>query len=95
MIIRVDFSAEYIRNLQELYSENSIIKEEIEKRIKWFCKKPSDERLEDHPLRGELFGKQAFSITDDIRIVYKWVGKNRVKFLAIGGHSKVYGKKVN
>ncbi len=37
-------------------------------------------------------GKWAFSITDDIRIVYEWKTKNVVRFLAIGGHEKVYGR---
>ena len=35
-------------------------------------------------------GKFAFSITNDIRIIYEWLGKNTVRFLAIGGHKKVY-----
>jgi len=37
-------------------------------------------------------GKWAFSVTDDIRIVYEWLGKTTVRFLAIGRHSKVYKK---
>ncbi len=35
-------------------------------------------------------GKFAFSITGDMRIIYEWLGKNTVRFLAIGGHKKVY-----
>jgi len=38
-------------------------------------------------------GKFAFSITDDIRIVYEWLGKSTVRFLAIGEHEKVYTSK--
>ena len=37
--------------------------------------------------------KWAFSITDDIRIVYEWLNKNTVRFLAIGGHNRVYKRK--
>jgi len=37
-------------------------------------------------------GKFSFSITGDVRIVYEWLGRNEVRFLAIGGHRKVYGK---
>jgi len=35
-------------------------------------------------------GKWAFSITDDIRVIYKWTGKNEVCLLDIGGHLQVY-----
>jgi mRNA-degrading endonuclease YafQ of YafQ-DinJ toxin-antitoxin module len=37
-------------------------------------------------------GKWAFSITDDIRIIYEWKDKNVVRFLAIGTHPEVYRK---
>lgn len=91
---KVDYSAGYISDLNTLLLNNYELKEEIIKRIKWFRKKPSDSRLDDHILTGKLAGRCAFSITDDIRILYKWVGKNRVLFLAIGGHGKVYGRDV-
>jgi mRNA-degrading endonuclease YafQ of YafQ-DinJ toxin-antitoxin module len=58
--------------------------------VSWFRKNPGDTRLDNHDLKKKMFGQRAFSITDDIRIVYKWLGKNEVRFLAIGGHSKVY-----
>jgi mRNA-degrading endonuclease YafQ of YafQ-DinJ toxin-antitoxin module len=54
---------------------------------------PDDTRLDRHPLTKKMGGKWAFSITDDIRIVYEWLGKNTVRFLAIGKHRKVYFRK--
>jgi mRNA-degrading endonuclease YafQ of YafQ-DinJ toxin-antitoxin module len=72
---------------------NSELEEEIIKRINWFRRRPDDERLENHALRKRMKGKWAFSITDDIRIVYEWKTKNVARFLAIGGHEKVYGRK--
>ncbi len=56
-------------------------------------KNPNDTRLDNHQLTKRMEGKWAFSITDDIRIVYEWLGKNTARFLAIGGHSKIYSQK--
>lgn len=62
----------------------------ILQKVKLFVNKPNDTRLDNHALRKRMKGKYAFSITDDIRIVYEWIGKKTVRFLAIGGHNKVY-----
>lgn len=35
-------------------------------------------------------GQWAFSIDNDIRVVYQWLGKSAVRFLAIGSHLQVY-----
>jgi addiction module RelE/StbE family toxin len=45
--------------------------------------------LDDHALRGKLAGKRAFSITDDIRVVYTEAG-DTIAFLDIGTHDQVY-----
>ncbi len=58
----------------------------------WFKKNPDDTRLDNHELTKRMKGKWAFWITGDIRVVYKWTGKNEVCFLDIGGHPEVYGK---
>lgn len=60
--------------------------------IRVFEKNPDDTRLRNHALKKSMKGRWAFSITSDIRIVYRWVGKNVVRFLAIGPHRKVYKK---
>lgn len=60
------------------------------KYINLFKKNSKDTRLGNHKLTGKMAGQYAFSITDDIRIVYEITGKNTVRFLAIGSHDKVY-----
>ena len=71
------------RNLSCLYKEKVIL----------FKKNPDDTRLDNHPLKRAMKGKWAFSITDDIRIIYEKIGPQTVRFLAIGKHTEVYGKK--
>lgn len=76
--------------LQEI--NNNELLDKIQYLIKLFIINTEDTRLHSHALRKRMKGKFAFSITGDIRIVYEWLGKNTVRFLAIGGHNKVYNR---
>lgn len=89
-MIRFTRRGEFRHNYDDLISEMPELIPIIEQKVKWFLHNPSDTRLVNHPLRKSMEGKWAFSITDDIRIVYEWVGKSTVRFLAIGPHTKVY-----
>ena len=89
-MIKVQRNPEYIQDLKELLLEQPDLMDEIDSRVQWFRKNAEDTRLKNHDLHKKMLGKFAFSITNDVRIVYKWLGKNEVRFLAIGGHPKVY-----
>lgn len=78
--------------LFDLCNEDEKLEELVNQTITWFVKNPEDTRLDNHPLMKRMKGKWSFSITDDIRIVYKWLGKKKVRFLAIGTHKIVYKK---
>ncbi len=91
-MVKIQLSGKFDLMYRTLAEDNSPLKEEVARRIKWFKANPSDTRLNNHALRKRMKGKYAFSITEDIRIVYEWLGKNRVRFLAIGGHLQVYKK---
>lgn len=45
--------------------------------------------LNDHALKGKLAGKRAFSIANDIRVVYEETDDAYI-FLDIGSHNQVY-----
>ncbi len=91
-MIRVDFDRNYYLYLEKLLQDQSELEYEIEQHIRWFRKNPDDTRLVNHPLIKHMSGRWAFSVTDDIRIVYLWTGKHAVRFLSIGRHAEVYGK---
>lgn len=92
-MIKTERTGKFNQLLDELHLVNPELKAEINQRIRWFQQNPQDTRLRNHSLIGRMAKKWAFSITDDIRIVYEWVGKTTVRFLAIGGHQKVYKRK--
>jgi len=93
-MIKIERTGKFNQLLDELRLDPEL-KEEIDQRIRWFQKNPHDTRLGNHKLTQRMLGKWAFSITDDIRIVYEWLGETTVRFLAIGGHKKVYRRKAN
>lgn len=45
--------------------------------------------LNDHPLKGKLKGKRAFSIAGDVRVVYEEADQSYI-FLDVGSHNQVY-----
>ncbi|MBI2334328.1 hypothetical protein HYU96_00850 [Candidatus Daviesbacteria bacterium] len=92
-MIKVKQAGKFTKLLDELYVENPELEIEVSKRIRWFQDNPEDSRLDNHVLTKRMKSKWAFSITDDIRIVYEWLGKTTVRLLAIGGHKKAYKRK--
>ena len=91
-VLRIKRAGSFDLRLKQLIAKNPEILLLINQKIDLFQKNPSDSRLGNHALKRRMKGKFAFSITNDIRIVYKSIGRNMVRFLAIGGHSKVYGR---
>lgn len=90
-MVRVIKSGKYLQMLREMLKDYDLeTLKLVNKRVDLFIRNSSDTRLRNHPLSGKMAGQFAFSITDDIRIIYEIVGKNIVRFLAIGPHEKVY-----
>lgn len=67
------------RNLRETYIEC----------VKAFQNGESGYLLDDHALKGKMKGKRAFSIVEDVRVVYAETDDAFV-FLDLGSHNQVY-----
>lgn len=91
-MVKIYWTGRFSQLLDKLCFENPDFEVEVNQRIHWFSKNPKDTRLDNHSLTKKMQGKWAFSVTDDIRIVYELLGRNAVRFLDIGPHSKVYKK---
>lgn len=89
-MVKIQYTEKYRINLQKLLTEFPTIGRSVDVRIRLFEKNPADTRLRNHKLRKRLEGKWAFSIDDDIRIIYEWRGDATVRFLAINRHEIVY-----
>jgi len=92
-MLKVEYTGLFYQKLKKLLEKSPELRFSIQKRIDLFCSNPLDTRLANHALRKRLLSKWAFSITDDIRIIYRFRGKSTVQFLAIGTHRAVYREK--
>lgn len=91
-MVKVKRSGKFDIQLRELSLRDLELNKLIEKRVLLFMNNPGDTRLDNHPLTKRMSGKWAFSVTDDIRIVYEWLSKTTVRFKEIGTHKEVYTK---
>lgn len=89
-MVRIIFFGSFLKMYNHLLKELPELEDLVNNRRKIFANNPKDTRLKNHKLSGKMKGQFAFSITGDIRIVYEVIGKNTVRFLAIGPHEKVY-----
>ncbi len=90
--MKIEFSGEYTSMYAALVADDDAMRARILEHVIWFRRNTDDTRLANHPLHKKMKGYWAFSVTDDIRIVYRWMGKTTVRFLAIGRHETVYKK---
>ena len=60
------------------------------KKLEVFCDNPYDFSLKTHKLSGDLEGLWSFSINYEIRVIFKFVNKNKVLLIDIGTHEEVY-----
>lgn len=91
-MFKIERTGSYEQMLQHLTEKNEELAETIQLHVKLFQRNPDDTRLDNHELHGRMEGRFAFAVTEDIRIVYRLVGKNTVRFLAVGTHAMVYQK---
>ncbi|MBU1129795.1 type II toxin-antitoxin system mRNA interferase toxin, RelE/StbE family, partial [Patescibacteria group bacterium] len=60
------------------------------KRLKIFLKNPSHPLIKDHKLIGSKSNLRSFSVTGDIRLIYKKISNNTIVLMDIGTHNQVY-----
>ena len=57
--------------------------------LRRFSVDPLDPLLRTHKLRGDLNGYWAFSVDDDLRVLFRWEGEV-FTLIALGNHDEVY-----
>lgn len=57
--------------------------------LRRFVKDPRDPTLRIHRLKGELAAYWAFSVEEDLRVLFRWEGDNAF-LVNLGSHDEVY-----
>jgi len=89
-MIRVLYSNQFKKRIRKRLA-SSLLQKKFQDKLQKFQENQFHPLLRDHNLHGDLEGYRAFSITGDIRIIYREIDKNTVEFLDIGTHAQVYG----
>jgi len=81
-------------SFRKAFKKRINVDEQLEKlfwrKMEVFSNNPYEPSLRTHKLSGDLEGLWSFSITYDIRVIFKFLDKNKVLLIDIGSHEEVY-----
>ncbi|MBI2464125.1 type II toxin-antitoxin system mRNA interferase toxin, RelE/StbE family [Candidatus Peregrinibacteria bacterium] len=86
-MLKADYHRDFKKDFKKLHPQE---KERFQKKFLTFLQNPQNPELRDHALKGLLRGKRSFSITGDVRVIYRYLDKNSIILLRIGTHNQVY-----
>ena len=87
--MQVSYSKEFIKNYTRRIKAFPKLNQQFLNRLEIFKTDRTNPLLKDHQLIGDKSEYRAFSITGDIRVIYKDSG-DEVRFYDIGTHNQVY-----
>ena len=85
--MRIVFQKSFEKQYKKLPKK---IKQKVQERNILLGKDPYNPVLNNHSLHGKYVGYRSISVTGNLRIIYKFLGKNTVLFVEIGTHSDLY-----
>jgi len=87
--MKIIFHKRFVKNFDKRIKPYPALLNKFNERYQLFIKNKHNPILKTHSLTGLLKGKQSFSITGDIRVIFQ--EKERIiEFLDIGTHNQVY-----
>ena len=87
--MKVELHKPFIKIFRKRFMHTSPIKKKFFERTKLFEVNPQNPILHDHALKGNKDDLRSFSITGDIRVVYR-IEDAIAYFIDIGSHNQVY-----
>jgi addiction module RelE/StbE family toxin len=89
-VIKITWDPGFKRIYKKKIKNNQELKKRFWDVMELFSKNPFDPRLRTHKLTGRLDGLWALSVAFDCRVIFKFLGKDEVLLIDIGGHDEVY-----
>ena len=80
---------QFIKNYKKRILPNSQLDKRFEERLELFHQDRQNPLLKNHKLIGSMEGLRAFSVTGDIKVVYRAIGEI-IELYDIGSHNQVY-----
>lgn len=84
-----DYLKKFLKNYQRRILPYPKLNKKLSERLDLFINNPSDPQLKHHQLTGKKKSFRSFSITGDIRVIYK-IESDVIRLYDIGTHNQVY-----
>ncbi len=81
--MNIAYTPQFLRMLRKL---ERLLQDETVEKIELFESDPTHSQLKAHKLKGKLRNRYSFSVNYQTRIIYMYLSKSEVAFLAIGDH---------
>ena len=89
-MIKAAWDEGFKRSYKKRVRNNSRLKKKFWEKMEIFLENPFFPQLRTHKLSGKLAGQWAFSVDNDCRIVFEFVGEDRALLIDVGSHDEVY-----
>jgi len=89
-VIEAIWDEGFKRSYRRRVRKNEGLRRKFWKRLELFLSNPFAKQLRTHKLSGKLEGQWAFSIDEDLRVVFEFIGEDRALLIEIGTHDEVY-----
>ncbi len=89
-MIEIAFSSSFKRAFKRRIAGNVERENIFRTKIESFKNNPFEAGLKTHKLSGRLKDYWSFSVEYDLRIIFYFLGKEKVLFVDIGTHKEVY-----
>ena len=84
--MRVTASTRFLRRAKKLREPHATM---LRAALRRFASDPGDPLLRVHKLKGDLRDYWAFSVDEDLRVLYRWEGES-VSLVNLGSHDEVF-----
>lgn len=87
--MEIKYHKRFLKNFKKRIVSNPKLIEQFEERLEKFKENPNNPILKNHKLAGKMEEYRAFSVSGDLRVVYKDIG-DEIWLYDIGTHNQVY-----
>jgi addiction module RelE/StbE family toxin len=87
--MKIKYHRNFSKNFKKRISHNPKLVTQFQNQLNRFIQNPNNPILRDHKLVGKKAEFRAFSVSGDIRVVYKIIG-DEIRLYDIGSHNQVY-----
>ncbi len=89
-MIRAAWDEGFKRSYRKRVRRREDLKRKFWQKLELFLSNPFSPQLRTHKLSWKLEGQWAFTIDEDCRVVFEFLGEDQVLLIDIGGHDEVY-----